>query len=73
MSEHRYVLVAIPEGPQEGVPEEEASGAVVAVLPAGTYLLDIQAHWHVTGEDRQFRGGAEGFKVTLADGEVQDA
>ena len=45
-------------------PPDLEPGAKVAKLPEGTYLLDIQAYWTVD-VDRKFRGGAQGYKISL--------
>jgi hypothetical protein len=66
----RYILVAIPEGRQPGVPGRSGKRAVICTLPEGTHSLDIQAYWSVTGEDGRFRGGAAGFKAGVQEREA---
>ncbi len=64
-----YVLMAIRKE-DAGEIVAQSSGIVLAPLPDGTYLLDIQAYWHADGPDGTFRGGAAGFKASLAEQEA---
>jgi hypothetical protein len=67
----KYILVAVPEGSQPGVPDPEENGAVIAVLPEGTHSLDVQAYWGTVDDDGKFRGGSAGFKAEAAAWEVR--
>lgn len=60
----RQILVLMPEG-NPGEPDWVMNGMPLGPLPEGTHTLDIQAHWHVTGPDGKFQGGATGMKIDL--------
>lgn len=61
-----YLLVSVPENRADEV--ISLGGTILAPLPDGTYLLDIQAYWQVTDPDGQFRGGAAGYKAEMTEG-----